>query len=258
MVSERNRILELTEYFSSLGINVNIGKTKARGHKGIFMHSPKDFRIDIAKNIDESSTISTLLHEFAHFVHYSYDKSLKSLDFVFDEFSEDIREELINITVQDIPKEFASELYNTKDCLNNDIKKLTQIIKTDYPEFKLSEKNKDIEKNLSLPIKYLLKYDNIKYFNRLFSVKNIDDYLDLSDTQKTYIKLKSKQRALKRINSKINRLNKYYNNYSELFARFIDAYYTKPNLTKKIAPKAFYKLQCANIKLFDKVNKIFN
>lgn len=258
MVSERNRIIELKEYFSNLGINVNIGKTKARGHKGIFLHSPEDSRIDIAKNINEADTLSALLHEFAHYVHYSYDKNLKSLSFVFDDFSDDIKEELIKVTVQDVPKEFASQLYNTKDSINNEIKNLSKIIKTHYPEFKLSENNKEIEKSLSLPVKYLLKYDNVKCFNRLLSVKNIDEHTNLNEVQKNYIKLKSKQRALKRINSKINRLNKYYNNTSELFARFIDAYYTKPDLTKKLAPIACSKLKNANIQLFDCINKIFN
>ena len=36
MVSERNRIIRLKEYFESLGIEVNIGKNKARGNKGFF------------------------------------------------------------------------------------------------------------------------------------------------------------------------------------------------------------------------------
>ena len=110
MVSEGNRIIELVKYLSTLGISVNIGKNRARGHKGIFMHCSTDYRIDISKDISQEEILSTLLHEFAHFVHYRYDKGLKSLAFVFDVFSDDLREELIKITVLDISKDFASKL----------------------------------------------------------------------------------------------------------------------------------------------------
>ena len=219
MVSERNRSLELKEYFLKLGIDINIGKTKARGHRGVFMHGFNNYRIDISKNLDEPSVLSTMLHEFAHFVHYKYDKNLKSLDFVFGDLTDDIKEELIKVTVQEIPKDFASELYNLKNSINDEIKNLLTQMKISMPDFKLSENNKEIERTLPNPIKYLLRYDNVKYFNRLYSVNNIESEYNLTETQQTYIKIKSKQRALKRINSKISRLNKYYNNNSELFAR---------------------------------------
>lgn len=258
MVSQRNRVLELKEYFSKLGIVVNIGKNKARGHKGVFMHGFDNYRIDVSKNINEDEAISILLHEFAHYVHYTYDKKLKSLDFIFENFTDELREELISITVQDIPKDFATKLYNAKDALSNEVKTLSNEIKSVFPLFKLSEKNKDIEKTLPLPYKYLLKYDNVKYFNDLLSVNKIEDNRALNDIQKKYIKLKSKQRALKRINSKISRLNKYYNNSSELFARFIDAYYTKPDMAERFAPKVTAILKKSNINLLKEVDKIMN
>ena len=258
MVSKRNRILELKEYLSALGISVNIGKNKARGHRGVFMHNFNDFRIDIAKNIDEEGVLSTLLHEFAHYIHYSYDKNLKSLSFVFEDFSDDIREELIKVTVEEVPKEYASKLYQAKQDINNDIKLLSADIKINYPLFKITEKNAEIEKTLPLPLRYLLKYDNVKYFNQILSVEKIDEDCSLNEVQKKYIKLKSKQRALKRINSRISRLNKYYNNNSELFARFVGAYYMKPDLTKRLAPKAYAKLQNSNIQLLNGINKIFD
>ena len=256
MASERNRSLELKEYFSKLGIDVKMGKTKARGHRGVFMHSFNKYRIDISKNLDEPSVLSTMLHEFAHYVHYKYDKNLKSLDFVFGDFTDDIKEELIKVTVQEIPKDFAMELYNIKNSINNEIKNLLTQIKISLPNFKLSEKNKEIERTLSNPIKYLLRYDNVKCFNHLYSVDNIESDYNLTDIQKNYIKIKSKQRALKRINSKICRLNKYYNNNSELFARFVDAYYTKPELIQKIAPNACAKFGDSKIKYFDQLDKI--
>ena len=36
MASERNRILDVLNYVESCGIEVNIGKNKARGNKGFF------------------------------------------------------------------------------------------------------------------------------------------------------------------------------------------------------------------------------
>ena len=257
MVGERNRILELKEYLSELGISVNIGKTKARGHKGIFMHSFNDCRIDISKNVSDVEVLSILLHEFAHYIHYSYDKSLKNLDFVFGDYSDDIREELIRVTVSNVPKEFAANLFNAKLQINNDIKFLTNNIKSVDKNFKLSEKNNNIEQSLPLPYKYLLKYDKVKYFNDIFSADKIDENLRLNDVQKAYIKLKSKQRALRRVNCRISRLNKYYNNPTELFARFIDAYYTKPEMTQKLAPESCLKLKNSNIEFLKKVNDIF-
>ena len=37
MADKRDRILELTKYIESLGVQVNLGKNKARGNKGIFL-----------------------------------------------------------------------------------------------------------------------------------------------------------------------------------------------------------------------------
>lgn len=114
MASERNRVTRLAEYITSLGVIVNIGKNKARGNKGIFCKKRDGYRIDISENIDADSTLSTLLHEFAHYIHYCNDSTLSSLDFVFKDLSELEQEELIKITVQNVPKEFASSLYKCK------------------------------------------------------------------------------------------------------------------------------------------------
>ena len=257
MVSEGNRIIELAKYLSTLGISVNIGKNKARGHKGFFMHCSTDYRIDISKDISHKEILSTLLHEFAHFVHYKYDKCLKSLAFVFDGFSDDLREELIKITVLDISKDFASKLYDTKKSLREEIRVLNKRIKSDYPDFKMTEKNNKIEKNLPPALRYLLRYDNVRYNNKVYSVNKINE-LSLDDIEKDYIVLKSKQRAIKRINSRIARLNRYYNNPSELFARFVNLYYTNPEMTKKLAPKSYEKMKNSNIELFEKIDKIFS
>ncbi len=256
MVSQRNRILELENYLRSAGIDVNIGRNKARGHKGLFIRRADGFRIDISKNLDDDGVLSVLLHEFAHFLHYSFDSTLKSLDFIFDNFNDDLREELIRVTVLDVPKDFAQSLYNMKNALSCDIKKLSESIKQELPQFKLSENNKVIERGLSGTLKYLLKYDRVKIYNQLYSVENLDDYFSLSEVQKNYIMLKSKQRSLKRVNSRINKLNKYYNNPSELFARFVGMYYTNPEKVKNLAPKAYDKISKSKIPQLQVINKI--
>ena len=83
MACERNRIIELKTYLNSLGIDTNISRTNARGHNGIFIRKTDGFRIDISKKVDNEKIIPVLLHEFAHYVHFLYDKNLQSLDFLF-------------------------------------------------------------------------------------------------------------------------------------------------------------------------------
>ena len=258
MVSQRNRVLELKKYLISLGIDINIGKNKARGHKGFFMHRFDNYRIDVSKDLDDDGVLSVLLHEFAHYVHYSYDSSLKSLDFIFNNFSDDIREELIKITIEDVSKDFATSLYCKKDILEKEIKTLANEIKQTYPDFKLSEGYGKIEKNFSNPLKYLLKYDRVKIFNKLYSVENLDADFSLNTEQKSYIILKSKQRFLKRINSRINKINRYYNNSSELFARFVEMYYMNPDKAHRLAPTACKIMRTSSIPHFKQIETIIN
>ena len=256
MVSQRNRIIELEKYLVSIGIDINIGKNKARGHKGVFMHRSDYSRIDISKNLNDEDILSVLLHEFAHYIHYSYDSSLKSLDFIFDEYTDEIKEELIKVTISDVSKEFATSLYEKKQSLMSEIKDLSNEIKKRYPEFKLSENFRLIEKSFTNPLKYLLKYDRVKIFNKLYSIDNLDKDFFVDKEQKDYILLKSKQRYLKRINSRINRLNKYYNNSSELFARFVSMYYTKPEKVKRLAPGAYQQMKNSELSYFKKIESI--
>lgn len=239
MDDKRNRIIKLKNYIESLGIIVNIGKTKARGNKGFFLNNGlNSFRIDISKNIDDNTILSTLLHEFAHYIHYINDSSLKSLDFIFENYSDDIKEELINITVQNVPKDFAKSLINLKNETIDAISDLTGKITKLYPDFKKTTNYKPLEKGLKAPAKYLLKYDCIKYFYTVYNVSNIEQDFDyLTNEQIYYIKLKSLQRKLSRINSKIRKLNNYYNQPTELWARFCEAYFTNKNINN-IAPNS--------------------
>ena len=256
MACERNRIIVLKEYLSSLGINVNIGKNKARGHKGVFMRSFNNYRIDISDNVSEENVISVVLHEFAHYIHYSGDKTLKKLDFIFEDFNDDIKEELIKITVNEVPKDFATALYSKKAILGDEIKALVKKIKFYEPDFKLSEKYKKYENKISYPFNYLLKYDRVKFGGKLYSVEKLKDY-PLSEVEILYLLIKSKQRAIKRINARISRLNKYYKSPSELFARFISSYYTNPCYTSETAPIACSVISKTENPYIKKLNNIF-
>jgi hypothetical protein len=240
MVSKRNRILELTNYLESLGIQVNVGKNKAFGNKGVFKAVKDVYRIDIAKGQCDEAIISTLAHEFAHFVHYQYDKSLKNLDFIFPS-NDGILEELIAITVQILPKSTIKPLFDKKEALKQEIlifeKKLNEL----YPDFKKNIKYKKIEQKIkNTNLKYLLKYDKVKliefYDTKVYS---IEDLQGVENDVELYLQLKSKMRALKRVHSKISRMNKYYNLPTELFARSFELYVSNSSLLEKIAPKIF-------------------
>ena len=239
MVSQRDRILNLAEHIkSSYNVDVVLFKNKARGNKGLFKtFANNKYRIDIAKNLNDTEAIRVLVHEFCHYIHYRYDKSLKSLDFIFSRYSELYEKELIDVTVQMVPKDFAKVLFDNKYSINAEIKDLSKKIKTIYPEFKLSEPLCILEKSLGYPAKYLLSYDRVKFLSRIYSIENIENELNnLTKEQILYLKLKSKQRALRRINSKISRLNSYYSSKTEIFARYCELYFMDYEKAYKFAP----------------------
>ena len=261
MACSRDGIIKLKDYIESFGINVNIGKNKARGNRGFFIPKHGDIRIDIAKNLSDQRTISTLLHEFSHFIHYSYDKSLNNLDFIFADIDDELEEELISVSVADIPKEFASELIDKKEEVSNSIKLKSRLLKAKYCDFKLSMPFNKLERQLKYPLSYLLKYDRVKVFGAVYSVENLDSY-SLTEDEKLYLEIKSKQRMLKRINAKINKINRYYNKSTELFARFIEQYFLNNKETQRLAPKCSNilkeKLKNNEIPMLNEVEKIFN
>ena len=237
MVNQRDRVVKITEYIESLGITINIGKTKARGNRGFFQERNKHFRIDIAKNLPEATMLSVLIHEFAHYIHYCHDSSLNSLEPMLGNLNDVMQEELIEVTVNNIPKTTAKALFDKKKEISDDINSLSELIKRTYSDFKTSKPYTKLERGLELPVKYLLKYDKIRFLNLVYSVESLEkDFNYLSPCQVAYIRLKSKQRCLKRINSKISKLNKYYNRSTELFARFMELYALNREKAHEIAP----------------------
>lgn len=267
MVSQRNRVIRLSEYIKNCGVEVNIARNKARGNHGFFKVQGNKFRIDISKEISEDETVTVLIHEFAHFVHYNYDKKLKDLSFIFKDLTDTIQEELINITVSSISKKEIKPFFEKKSLLKKDIQDLTNLILESCDKKKLTECVGILEKDIkSKGLNFLLKYDRVKLLKgftpKLYTISNLDNNSEgLLNTSVLYLKLNSKQRELKRLNSKISRINKYYNSPTELFARAFTIYLTDREQMRKIAPNtaAFVEnaIQQEDIPLLSNLVKIF-
>ena len=233
MVSNRNRILDAVNYIESCGVSVNIGKNKARGNKGFFKAAGDSFRIDIAKGQNEDDIMRILAHEFAHYVHYQYDRTLSDLGFIFND-DEDITEELIKVTVSTIPKKTVEPLFLLKENLTTEIKCLKSNLKAKNLDYKQLEAS--IKKT---PYKYLLKYDKVRvkeiFREKVYSIDSMPDETD----EYLYLKLLSKKRMLKRLTAKISRLNKYYNSQTELFARSFELYVMERKRLEELSPKLY-------------------
>ena len=231
MVSERNRILNVKNYIETLGIKVNLGKNKARGHKGFFKAQGNSLRIDISTGLDDSAVLRTLAHEFAHYIHYTYDNKLKSLDFLSENFSNEMLEEMLNLTVLSLPKDSVKPLFVQKEMLEKEIGVIRNELLLLFPTQKEDLIYKKIEQEINKhSYKYLIKYDNVKIHTPfLIKTYSIHD-LEAKESIKLYLNLLSKQRLLKRIKSKIARANKYYNQPTELWARSFEYYATKSNI----------------------------
>lgn len=245
MACERDRVLNVIEFLKTLNIDVNVAKNKARGHKGFFAAKGGLYRIDITKGLDEQAVLRTLAHEFAHYVHYCNDNTLESLTAILGEVNDDMMEEMLAITVHSVSKTSVKPLFTQVELLKSEIKDLKNQLSvllrnsTDkVVDFKSLESL--IEKK---EYKYLLKYDRVKVL-RGFSFKYYAiNTLEVEDKIKIYLILKSKQRFLKRIMSKINKLNKYYNQPSELWARSFETYLMEKNFFAQKAPLLFARLE---------------
>ena len=72
MVYDKSKPLtkrNLVAFLKDLGIEVKTN-TKARGNQGLYQKN----RIDISRGLKEEDAISTLVHEFAHHIHFQIDK----------------------------------------------------------------------------------------------------------------------------------------------------------------------------------------
>lgn len=238
---------ELIKYIKSLGLKVNTS-TKARGHLGFFLNN----RIDISKNIPENKKAQILVHEFAHFVHSKIEPDMHktggNLNVIFNSDNPLITKELINVTHFVDKNSLCQKLEHNKQIIKEKILDYEKIIKLEYPKFQRSKKFKEFEKYIKKSdAKYLLKYDKVKLLKgfwspkiKIYSINTIEkDFTNMPKPFMAYIRLKSYQKKLARISSKINKYKKYYLTPCELFARFIEGLYTDKNHIELIAPNAY-------------------
>lgn len=243
MVSTRDETLiinEIIRYLSSLGIEVKTA-TKARGNRGFF----KEGRIDISKTLDDKNALRTLVHEFAHYVNYKLDDKLKSFEILFGEKTESKLDELQMVTAFVDENSLCKKLNQEREHLKLKIKDLSNTIKKTHPEFSLSEEFKAFKKYSRWSnIGYLEKYDRVKVHsimsNKIYSISTVkDDFPDIPEAFVNYLQLKSHQRKRTKITRRITKLNKYYNEPCELFARFIEGIFLDSEKIKDIAPQSY-------------------
>lgn len=232
------------KYLRSLGIEVHT-TTKARGHQGFFCNN----RIDISKNTPENRIMPTLLHEFAHYIHFQLEPDLPktggSLKVLFKSDNPIIEKELFKVTNFVDENSLCVKLTEHRARVHEKILEYDRIIKKAYPKFLRSKKFKEFDKYIKKSdAKYLLKYDRVKVMGgflgftpKLYTINTIEEcFPKMPKEFAAYIRLKSAIRKQSRITARINRLNKYYKRPTELFARFIEGLYLDREWTEAIAP----------------------
>ena len=233
------------EFLRALNIEVKTN-TKARGNNGLYQKN----RIDVARGLTEEQAIDVLVHEFAHHIHYKIDKDfLKnggSLENIFNTSNiVEIKEELKNVTNLIDKNSRINIFLKAKEEASNQIKGMQSAIKRDYPNFLRSKKFPEFEKYIKgSDAKYLVKYDAIRLMQgfffkkeRILTVKNIEtDFPDMPKAFQLYIRLCSMQRKQAKITRRIGKLNKYYEKPTELFARYVQGYFSTPETISTVAP----------------------
>ena len=257
------------KYLRTLGIEVHT-TTKARGHHGFFCNN----RIDISKNLPEHKILPTMIHEFAHYIHYKLEPDMPKTGGTFEVlFKSDnpiIPAELFKVTNFVDENSLCIRLVEHRERVHDKIVEYDRIIKKYYPKFLRSKKFKEFDKYIKhSDAKYLLKYDRVRVKNSFFggtkdySISTLAlDFPQFDEETREYLLLKSKQRMLKRVSSRINRLNNYYKRPTELFARFVEALFVDTNKVTQIAPYA-YLVFCKELtndrflELAEFINKFF-
>jgi hypothetical protein len=245
---------EIIKYFKSLGLEVYTS-TKARGHQGFYMKN----RIDVSKNVDKNRIIPTLLHEFAHYIHSKIEPFMErnggTLEVIFNVSDVDIyKKELLDVTFFVDSHAKCEKLLNFKTSIKGKIVEYEKIIKNKYPKFMRSKKFKEFDRYIrGSKAKYLLKYDRVKLMSgfwhkksEILTIDNLEkDFCDMPKEFVAYIRLKSCQKKQARVSARINKLKKYYEKPTELFARLVEGLYINSEEIQRIAPNTcyqFYKL----------------
>ena len=235
------------EFLRSLDIEVRTN-TKARGNNGLYQRN----RIDVARGLDEEKAISVLVHEFAHYIHSKIDKDFVrnggSLECIFKVINcEEIQKELVELT-NHLDKNSKMNIFlKAKDEVSHQIKGMQKVIQNEYPKFQRSKKFDEFEKYIKdTDAKYLVKYDAVRltagfFFKkeRVLTVKNIEqDFPEMPKPFQLYIRLCSMQRKQAKITRRLNKMNKYFEKPTELFARFVQYYFSNSSEVEKLAPTA--------------------
>lgn len=248
-----NKLKNIIEYIRQQGLVVKTN-TKARGYQGFFVNG----RIDISKNISDERIVPTLLHEFSHYIHSQMEplivKTGGSLNVLFktDNCAE-LFKELVNVTHFVDENSLHKQLSYHQEQIKKKIKELDKEVKKEYPQFQRSKKFKELEKLIKKTnARFLLKYDKVKirgWFFRKSKIVSIDtieeDFPELKPSAVAFIRLKSYQKKQARVSQRINKINKYYQRATELFARFVEGLYIDEEKVKELAPmsyKRFYEL----------------
>ncbi len=240
----------LIEFLKGLDIEVKTN-TKARGNQGLYQRN----RIDISRGLKEEKAIEVLVHEFAHHIHYKIDndfvKNGGSIEQLFKtKDSDEIKSELINVTNLIDKNSRLKVLLEAKEETSEKIKSMQSAIKREYPNFQRSKKFPEFESYIkNSEAKYLVKYDAIRiskgfFFKKekILTIKNLEiDFPNMPKAFQTYIKLCSMKRKQSKLARRINKLNKYYEKPTELFARFVQGYFTNPQTISTIAPNTTKK-----------------
>lgn len=159
-----------------------------------------------------------------------------------------IVEELLQVTNFIDENSLCLKLKAHKEQIKKKIKAQEDIIKQYYPNFMRSKKFKEFDKYIKKSkAKYLLKYDRVKFITphifkmlkkeEIFTITRIEqDFPDMPRAFCAYIRLKSFQKKQARISTRINKLNKYYQKPSELFARLVECIYIDKARALALAP----------------------
>jgi len=247
---------KLIKYMKREGIDLRTD-TKARGNLGLFSEN----RIDIHRKLPDDKFVEVLLHEYAHLVHKRLEPDMArtggSLSVLFDcddkETVDKIREELIKVTCIVDENALFKRLDAQKYAYRIKIKAFENLIKKDYPEFLKSKPFKEFERFIKKSdARFLLKYDRVRIVTpflrreKLYSIDTMDkDFPSMPSAFKLYIKICSFSRKCRNIQKRKNKLKKYYEKPSELFARFVQGLCRREEELKDAAPctyQRFYEL----------------
>lgn len=228
--------------------------TKARGNLGLYSEN----RIDIHKKLPDNKFIEVLLHEYAHVTHKKLENDMAKtgghLEILFDTDDVDIiKQELLKVTKFVDENALLLKFEAKKYAYKIKIKAYENIIKNDYPNFMKSKPFPEFEKYIKKSdARFLLKYDKVRLVTpflrreKYYSIDTIEqDFPKMPRGFSLYIKICSLTRKSRNIQKRKNKLKKYYEKPSELFARFIQALYVDANYVEELAPNTcniFYNL----------------